>query len=233
MVETGSAAPLRTRIDHLATADVDGQFRDRLVDTTQNALLGIGAVVALGPGALRPDAEVAARPRRPGAGRARVPDHDLPRGTVPLRVARRDQRVHRIRDRRHLRPGGALRARRTAHEDDRRRSGARRHPRAAPARRDQRGAPRVQHAARVLGDRRDPHRRAREPDLRPGRSRGRAARRARGRAQSPVRSSNRVRSARRHVRGARRAVLRAELRRRARHGTRLRAASRGSCRAGS
>jgi hypothetical protein len=47
MVVTGTPAPYRVRVDHLATADVDGQFRDRLVDTTQNVMLLIGSLVAL------------------------------------------------------------------------------------------------------------------------------------------------------------------------------------------
>src|SRR4051794_20585617 len=46
MVVTGDAASYRTRLDSLARADVDGRFRDSLVDSMQTTMLVIGCVVA-------------------------------------------------------------------------------------------------------------------------------------------------------------------------------------------
>lgn len=48
MVVTGDAASYRSRLDSLARADVDGRFRDSLVDSMQTTLMVIGCVLALG-----------------------------------------------------------------------------------------------------------------------------------------------------------------------------------------
>ena len=48
MVVTGDAASYPARLDSLARADVDGRFRDSLVDSMQTTLMVIGCVLALG-----------------------------------------------------------------------------------------------------------------------------------------------------------------------------------------
>ncbi len=48
MVVTGDAASYRSRLDSLARADVDGRFRDSLVDSIQTTLMVIGCVLAFG-----------------------------------------------------------------------------------------------------------------------------------------------------------------------------------------
>lgn len=48
MVVSGDAASYRARVDRLAAADVDGRFRDSLVDSMQTTLMVIGCVLAAG-----------------------------------------------------------------------------------------------------------------------------------------------------------------------------------------
>jgi hypothetical protein len=48
MVETGDPAPYRERLDRLAQADVDGRFRDSLVDGMQTTVMVIGCLLAAG-----------------------------------------------------------------------------------------------------------------------------------------------------------------------------------------
>jgi len=48
MVVTGDDASYTSRLDSLARADVDGRFRDSLVDSMQTTLMVIGGVLALG-----------------------------------------------------------------------------------------------------------------------------------------------------------------------------------------
>ena len=166
MVVTGDDASYTSRLAWLARADVDGRFRDSLVDPMQTTLMVIGCVLALRRVAPRGHRSAAAYRRDRRRAGVVVADGHLPRGTRALRRTRRRGRIPGVPRRRHPRARRGVPRDRPLDPGVGDRSGARRDRPAAPRRRGVGDPLRVQHSARLLRHGRHPRRGTGQPDVR-------------------------------------------------------------------